>query len=338
MMFGDSKIHVSVVTPVYAGADYLEELVVELAKLRESWEADTSPVDLTEAIMVDDSARDGSSALLDALAERYDWLRIVRLARNFGQHPATIAGILHASGDWIVTLDEDLQHPPQNIPLLFQKVVGKTCDVVYANAKGAVHNRWYRDWTAKLFKALMMRVTGNPFIGRFNSFRLIRGSVARAAASVCSHETYFDIALCWFTQHIESVGMELKDPRLLSGKKSGYSFRQLLSHARRMVMSTRTNLLRAGGVIGLGSMGIAVVYGIVIIVQKLVAPETVDVRGWTSLFLAILFFGGTVSFLVGTALEYLSVILLHAQGKPTFFAVVRTSDAYLTDYFGDSKV
>lgn len=327
------KISISTVTPVYAGANYIELLIAELESLRDTWINEDAPVILNESIFVDDGSIDDSSRILDKIAERYDWIHVIHLSRNFGQHPATIAGILYSSSEWIVTLDEDLQHHPKNIKYLFESVVYGGYDVVYAHPGATVHGQWYRDFGSRGFKTVMTRLSGNRFIKFFNSFRLIRGSVARAAASVCSHDMYFDIVLSWFTQRIGTAGMELKDKRVLDSN-SGYSFFKLLSHARRMAVSAHTKLFRAGALLGIIAIAVATIYGSVVFAQKIFAPESIgDVRGWASLFLSIFLFGGIISFLVTVILEYLFVILLHVQGKPTFFVIDRRKDILLGDYF-----
>jgi glycosyltransferase involved in cell wall biosynthesis len=292
---------------------------------------------LEEAVFVDDSSVDDSSILLDRLQDEHDWVKVIHLSRNYGQHPATIAGILHSSGEWVVTLDEDLQHPPALIEELLAAVAAHGHDLVYAKPVGPVHGRANRDLTSRLYKRMMARLAGNPHIPEFNSFRLIRGSIARAAASVCGHETYLDMALSWFTTRIGALEMPLTDHRVISGGASGYSIRSLISHARRMAVSSPTKALRWGAAIGLITMLVAAVYASFIVIQKILAPEAIPITGWTSLFVSILFFGGIISFLIGAILEYISVILLHVQGKPTFFVVDRSNDVLIAEYFAGRK-
>src|SRR5262245_33636812 len=110
-----STISVSIVVPVYSGTKYLSDLVQELQKLRDRWADEQAPMCIAEIMLVDDAAIDDSPALIDRLAKQGSWITAIHLVRNFGQHAATIAGILHTSGDWVVTLDEDLQHPPARI-------------------------------------------------------------------------------------------------------------------------------------------------------------------------------------------------------------------------------
>jgi glycosyltransferase involved in cell wall biosynthesis len=330
----NETIFLTTVTPVYLGELYLNELVAEIVKLRDDWTKEAAPICLVEAIFVVDAAVDNSSQILDALAEQHAWIKPLHLSRNFGQHPATIAGILYSSGDWIVTLDEDLQHHPERIPTLLRKAAETGADIVYANPMGTVHQGYFRDFSSRLYKAVMVHLAGITHIRHFNSFRLIRGPVARAAASVCNQETYFDVALSWFTERVQSVVTPLKDRRVIKGEKSGYSIRALLSHGRRMMVSTQAKALRLGAAVGALSFGVSVTFGLYILVANMVEPTTFIVRGWASLFVAILFFGGITAFLLGVLLEYITVVLLQAQGKPAFFVVDRSSDKMLIRYFG----
>jgi polyisoprenyl-phosphate glycosyltransferase len=93
---------ISVVIPVYPGADHLVALTEALAREHQRWETEGTPFKLGEAIFVDDASIDSSSEVLRDIDAKNDWIRVVTLARNFGQHPATIAGILHTPGDWVV--------------------------------------------------------------------------------------------------------------------------------------------------------------------------------------------------------------------------------------------
>ena len=224
-------LHLSTVTPVYQGEKYLRDLVAQLLVLKTSLEAEGCPVVLSEAIFVDDGSIDQSSVVLAELQGVHPWVKVIQLSRNFGQHPATIAGILHSGGDWVATLDEDLQHPPEKLPRLLKQAIAGSLDVVYAHPEGSVHGSAMRDTLSRLYKRMLSQLSGNPHVRQFNSFRMLRGSVARAAAALCGHETYLDVSLCWFTNRIGSVSLPLRDIRYLADKKSGYNFWSLLRHA-----------------------------------------------------------------------------------------------------------
>ncbi|NDY58150.1 glycosyltransferase family 2 protein [Desulfovibrio sulfodismutans] len=329
-------ITLSTVTPVYSGEKYLAELVGQLDLLRTRWERENAPIRLLECIFVDDGSIDDSAAVLKGLSQKYPFVRVIELSRNFGQHPATAAGILYASGDWVATLDEDLQHPPHMIETLLRKAVEKQADVVYVHPSERVHGNLIRDLGSRSIKKILSVLTGNKNIEHISSFRLIRGSVARATSSVCSHDTYFDIALTWFTNKIEYISEPLHDERHMQSGASGYTLGKLLSHARRMVLSTHTKVLRAGGLLGLAMFLVSILFSFYLVVNAFFPFHVIEVKGWTSTMTAILFTGGITLFLLGIVLEYVSIVLLHTQGKPVFFVIDREMDAPLRAYFAET--
>lgn len=329
---GTRRVLISAIVPVYAGANYIERLVKEFDDVRNLWKSEAAPIELGEVILVDDCSKDGSDAIADSLAAKYPWVTSLHLARNSGQHAATVAGILHSSGDWILTLDEDLQHPPRQVTALLKKAVQTRGDVVYARAASAVHQAYARDFGSRIAKKVVVWLSGNKHVTAFNSFRLIRGSVARAAASVCSHDTYFDVVLSWFTGRIHSLDMELKDERFIRTGQSGYRIRSLFSHARRLVLTGQLKLLRLGGVLGLAMLTMSTITSIAMIIWKLLYPGSIAVAGWTSLMLAITFFGGLLALMLGVLMEYMSVLVLRSNGRPLYFTIDRSSDSDIADY------
>ena len=323
------KVYLSTITPVYRGAAYLPELCAELGRLKAALADEDGPLELIESIFVNDSAVDDSPRVLAELQKEHPWIKVVHLSRNFGQHPATAAGILHSSGDWVATLDEDLQHHPRFLIPLLVHGVAHGSDIVYANAAGNVHRTFFRNASSKAYKALVGWLVGNPRVREFSSFRMLRGSIARAAAAVATHDAYYDIVLSWFTDRLGALRLPLVDVRTMAKEQSGYSVRALLRHARRMLLSSEIKPLRLGATTGMASLALSVLLFFVTLILKLARPELIEVRGWTSLILAIAFFGGLTSLLVGIALEYMSTLLQQAHGKPPFFVVDRSKDELL---------
>lgn len=322
-------ISVSIVVPVYSGAAYLPKLVDAIDKLKAELDQSEAVYRIREVILVEDGAIDNSAQVLDELAAINPLLTVLHLSRNFGQHPATIAGILHSSGDWIVTMDEDLQHPPANIPDMFDVVARTRADIVYGRPSSKVHEKAARDFSSRKFKSLIEKLTGNRNITKANSFRLVRGPIARAASSICGHDTYFDIALGWFTQRIEVCEMNLKDSRFIESGKSGYNLKSLLSHARRLAFSSQIKLLRTGALLGAAILVLTVLSAILLIFIHIFAPSFIIAPGWTSLILTMSFFSGVTLFLIGILLEYMSILVMRAHGKPIYFTIDRSSDVLL---------
>ncbi len=326
------EVFLSTITPVYKGEAFLNDLVRELAAVRTSFENEGLPVRLIEAIFVDDGSVDDSFVVLTRLQADYDWVKVIALSRNFGQHPATVAGILHSSGDWVATLDEDLQHHPKFLRQLLVGAVVQRQDVMYAAPEGGTHGSYFRDLSSRLFKAGVARLTGNPHVRKFNSFRMMRGSIARAAAAVSTRTTYLDVALCWFTNRVGALPLPLRDVRYIFQRSSGYKLGGLLRHARRLLLSSEIKLLRLGAGIGVLALVVSVVLSVLTLLVKLEFPQMIGVPGWTSLFLAILFFGGLMCLLLGITLEYMATIFMHLMGRPTFFVIDRSKDRIILQF------
>lgn len=232
-------VRLDLVVPVYRGERYLARLVAEIDALRVSLARRGLPLELVRACFVDDAAVDGSAALLDHLARTHDWIEVLHLRENAGQHGATVAGFAKSDADWIATLDEDLQHRPHHILELLARAVASSADLVYAAPSHAVHRTFYRDLASWAAKSTISWVTGIPEIRQINSFRLVRGDVARAASRLFRPSRYLDVVLLWCSRRVESVAIELIDGRDAAGEPSGYSFSALLNHAARMIRTAR---------------------------------------------------------------------------------------------------
>lgn len=327
------KITVSTVTPVYSGEAYLEKLVNKIADLKIKWEAESAPFALVEAIFVDDGSVDNSTNILAKLNSEYDWVRVVTLSRNYGQHSATVAGVCHTSSEWVVTLDEDLQHDPFKVEDLFRCQSENNADVVYARPLNSVHGNSWRDKSSRLVKGLLSKMTSTPQIRFFNSFRLIRGSIARAAASSSSSQTYLDIAISWFTKSFAVIEMDLQDDRFIEDKKSGYGLSKLIKHARHLIVSSEIDITSSGLITGGLAISVALAIGVFAILQKILFPESVGSDGWTSLIAVVTFFGGVIIALLCIALEYINIIVLNQLGKPSFFTIDRSSDLIIKNWY-----
>ena len=331
-------VSISTVTPVYNGAKYLETLVAEIAGYKASLSTEYPALQFKESIFVLDEPKDESRAILAKLEVQYPWITVLVLSRNFGQHPATICGILHSSTDWVVTLDEDLQHKPAYITNLLRQAARTDCDVCYANPEASTHKNIAKDFLARSFKRMMSRLLDNENIQHFNSFRLIRGDIARAAAAICRHETYYDIAVSWFTKRVQHTVLSLVDIRNVENvEESGYSIWGLIRHAKRMFMSSRVKIFRVGIPLGVLAFGVSLLLSIYAVSATIMKWETVLNKGWTSTILTILFFGGLTTLLVALTLETISEVLLSVNGKPTFFVVDRSKDKILKTVFDQSK-
>jgi polyisoprenyl-phosphate glycosyltransferase len=324
-----ASIEISVVIPVYKGADYLQPLLEAVDEVRSDLFASGLPIELSQCICVNDQAVDDSLSILLAAKQTRPWLTVLILSRNFGQHPATVAGIDHATGDWVITLDEDLQHDPRQIIPMLMRACEDHCDVVYGRSDLGTHRSLYRNSASKWAKRSVAWLAGSPFMPIFSSFRVMRGPIARATASSCSTETYFDVALSWFTQSIQDFPLEFTDRRTVAGQKSGYAFMGLVRHAVRLLITSDLRILRFGSRLGVAGTAVGAMLVVVILILKLVFPGSIQVEGWASVMIVMLILNGLVALQCGIAVKYLSLVLQKSQGRPTYFVVDRSGDANL---------
>jgi polyisoprenyl-phosphate glycosyltransferase len=311
----------AVVVPVYQGERTLEALVEEIAPLTQ---ATTSPAGrtyrLTEMLLVHDGARDASARVMLTLAERHPFLRLIWLSRNFGQHPATLAGMASTAAEWVVTLDEDGQQDPRDVGRLLDEALDHDALLVYADPVDRPPHGALRNLASRAAKALSTSLLGGRDIGAFNSFRLVRGDVARGVAAYCGANVYLDVALSWVVPDARHCPVKLRVER---GRRSGYSLRRLLTHFWQLVLTSGTRPLRFIAVLGGGSILLGLTISAWVLWGRL--AHQVPVPGWTSMIVVVCLFSGLILFSLGIIAEYLGVAVSMAMGKPPYFIVVRPS-------------
>lgn len=325
------------VTPVYQGEKYLGELVNQLEQIRDILPSKYPGIELIESIFVIDDCKDSSFEVLKTLSKTRNWIQIIELSNNYGQHPATVAGILHSSGDWVFTLDEDTQHRPKFIIPLLKHCLESNCDIVYAQPIHNTHSNFIRDKLSIGFKKFVAFLSSNSSVPIFNSFRCMRGSIARAAAATNGIDTYFDVSLCWFTSKVSSLPINMTDIRNLSNNlSSGYSIWGLIKHGKRLILSSKIKFLRIIILMGFLGFMFSIIYSLYILYQLFIG-ESISIRGWSSTIISIYFFGGLSCLFLGIILESISDILLKSKGKPAFFVVNRSSDNELKELLQNNE-
>ena len=187
----------SIVIPVFKASHYIEDLLIKINQTKEILKK--AGVNLIEVICVCDEPLDDSLQILKNIEKEYDFLETIELSANLGQHLATSAGIVASSGDWICTLDEDLQHDPLLIIDLLKRATQFSHDLVYAKSRIGTHRKsFYRDISSKFAKKIISTLTGQN-LNIISSFRLIRGNVARTSATSMDKFQYLDNLLFYLT-------------------------------------------------------------------------------------------------------------------------------------------
>lgn len=303
---------VSVVVPVYNSRDSLPELCRRLEPVLSRLAA------RYEAILVNDGSRDDSWEVVQALAARHEWVRGLDLMRNYGQHNALLCGLREARHDVIVTLDDDLQHPPEEIPLLVAKL-GDGFDVVYGTPHALPHSVG-RNLASRLTKLALSGTMGATTAGQVSAFRALRRSVCAAFEGYRNTFVSIDVLLTWGTQRFAAVSVR-HDPRALGA--SQYTVGKLVRHALNMVTGYSTLPLQFASVIGFGFT----IFGISVLVYVVgrFLVQGGGVPGFPFLASIIAIFSGAQLFALGIIGEYLARIHTRTLDRPSY--VVRQVSA-----------
>lgn len=297
---------ISVIIPVYFSEKSLVELINQLAILLNNYKN-------FEVILVNDGSLDASWAVIQELAKNYSWLRGISLYRNFGQHNALICGVLAAKYDTIVTMDDDLQHPPSEIPNLLMQL-DQGFDLVYGVPIRDQHNIW-RNITSVYIKLLFSKFLNIKGAVKFSAFRAFKTNLRDSFAKVpLGPRPSLDVLLSWGTTSISSIQVHHNERQI---GKSNYSFIKLLKYALSIITGFSTLPLRIASILG----SLIILFGIFILTYVIVTYINNNglVPGFTFLASIITIFAGVQLFCLGIIGEYLASLHNRAMGKPTYF-------------------
>jgi len=316
---------VSIVIPVYQGEHTLAALVREIVVLTDpARTAQGHEFQVVEVLLVNDHGPDRSDRVIRELAAAHDFIRPVWLSRNFGQHPATLAGMASSSGDWIVTMDEDGQHDPADIGDFLDVALKSGSQLVYADPVNRPPHNMLRNGSSRLAKWVFSTFLTGTAEGTFQSYRMILGEIGRSVAAYAGSGVYLDVAMGWVAGPTASCPVRLRDE---GERRSGYSTRALLSHFWHMVLSSGTRALRMVSALGaLFALG-GVAYAIYLFVVRLISDAVP--QGWTSTMVLVLLSTGAILFSLGVIAEYVGVAVNMAMGKPLYLIVGDPKDGPL---------
>ena len=296
---------VSVVIPVYNSAAGLQQLVDELGKVLTELGGDF------EVVLVNDGSKDDSWQVLQALSSGRQWVRIINLMRNYGQHNALLCGIRQARYDVTVTMDDDGQNPPSEIPKLLAHLQ-QGHDVVYGCPVHRAQDPW-RTLGSWLVRWSLRLAMGYKNAKDVNSFRALRTSLRGAFETFKSPSVSIDVLLSWGTVRFSSVTVE-HAPRRLG--QSNYSLRKLVNLAFTMLTGFSTLPLQLASWIGFG----LTLFGIMAFAYVIFCYFRYDgtVPGFAFLASVISIFSGAQLFALGVIGEYLARMHWRLMDRPAY--------------------
>lgn len=303
----DTGCKLSIVVPVYCSALILPQLVEQIhAEMCKEGLADSF-----ELLLINDDSPDNSWQVIRSLAATHSFIKGISLRRNFGQHNAIMAGLNHVSGEFVVLMDDDLQHPPHAIGDMV-RALSKGYDVCYTNYLNRQHAAWkklgsrFNDWVAT-------HLLGKPKGLYLSSFKGLRKEIVLEIIRYDGPYAYVDGLILDVTRSITTINIEHQERHEGAGN---YNLRRSLSLWLKMATSFSVLPLRLATYAGFALAALSLVMIVFIVVQKSLHPEFP--RGWASLIATILLIGGIQTLCIGMIGEYLGRTYLKLNHKPQF--------------------
>ncbi len=300
-----SVLSLSVVVPCYNSAQTLPMLLDRLLPVLKAWDAPY------EIILVDDGSRDRTWAVIQSLAAQHHVVRGFTLMRNSGQHNALLCGIRAAKHEVIITLDDDLQNPPEEIPRLMAKL-DEGFDVVYG-APAQMQHGLTRNLASQLTKLALQGSMGVEIATKVSAFRAFRRIITEAFASYTGAYVSIDVLLTWGTTRFAAVDVR-HDPRTIG--VSNYTFSKLVRHALNMITGFSVLPLQIASVLGFVFMGFGFLIFVYVVGRVLITGESVP--GFPFLASIIAIFSGVQLFALGIIGEYLARMHVRLMGRSAF--------------------
>lgn len=313
-----NKLKCSVIVPVFNSSSTLELLVKRLGSVLHGLASKY------EVIFVNDDSHDNSWQVIVQLSKQYHWVKGINLMRNYGQHNALLTGILAAQYDVIVTMDDDLQHPPEEIHKLISELINKSFDVVYGVPKTQEHSA-FRSLTSRITKRFMSMALELPNITQSGAFRAFRIEVRKAFRGYHSRSVSIDALLAWGTSRF---GYVVVDHMPRQAGKSNYTFRKLVRHTINMLTGFSTLPLRLASFLGFAFTGFGFLVLVYVIGRYFI--EGSPVQGFPFLASLIALFSGVQLFVTGIFGEYLAQIFFNIMGRP--LGVERETVGFSSDW------
>jgi undecaprenyl-phosphate 4-deoxy-4-formamido-L-arabinose transferase len=307
---------VSVVVPVYNSGAILPDLINRLEPVLNALGCEY------EVLLVNDGSRDGSWDAIRKMSSARAWVHGIDLMRNYGQHNALLCGIRAAKFDTVLTIDDDLQHPPEEIPKLLAKLK-EGFDVVYGFPERQQHGL-LRDLASEMTKLALRTSMGVETARHVSAFRAFRTCLRDAFVSFHSPFVSIDVVLTWATTRFTAIPVR-HDPR--TSGCSNYTFRKLFTHSMNMMTGFSTVPLQLANLLGFVCMLFGAFLLLFVVIRFLLYGTTVP--GFTFLASIIAIFSGTQLLALGIMGEYLARMHFRMMERPTY--AVRSQPDFLSD-------
>lgn len=300
---GTTKI--SIVVPVYNSQNTLTNLVERLIQVLPAFCSEY------EIILVNDGSKDRSWEMIEELSQNFNFIHGLNLMRNYGQHNALLCGLRAARYDIVVTLDDDLQNPPEEIGKLVQELENGF-DVVYGTPTKQAQSLW-RNFASLITRLALQSTMGVKHARNVSAFRALRTQLRSAFDGYRSPYVILDVLLTWGTSKFSSVTVE-HDRRKIG--KSNYNLRKLIMHAVNMITGFTVLPLQFASFLGFAFALFGMIVLIYVIGRYLIQGGSVP--GFPFLASIIAIFSGVQLFALGIMGEYLARMHYRLMERPPY--------------------
>lgn len=304
---------ISIVVPVFRSADTLAILLRRIVQVFENYPS------AYEVIFVEDGGGDSTWQVVEELSSKTPHVRGIRMSRNYGQHNALLCGLRAAKGEVTITLDDDLQNPPDEIPRLLDKLY-EGFDVVYGTPLQQKHGL-LRNLASRVTKSVLESSMGASNAKSVSAFRAFRTDLREAFSDFCSPTVNLDVLLTWATTRFTVVSVR-HDVRV-SGV-SGYTPAMLLRHALDMLTGYSTKPLQIASLMGFVLASFGLLLFLYVFFNWIVRGSVVP--GFAFLASVIVIFSGAQLIALGVIGEYLARVHFRTMGQPSYIVAEKTKE------------
>lgn len=309
----NNDFKVSVIVPILneeGNIDLLIEKVTNILKEYSDY----------ELLFVDDGSTDGTLKIIQRQREQNSRIQFLSFSRNFGHQSALRAGLDFATGDCVISMDGDMQHPPELIPKLIEKWQ-EGCDVVYTIRKDDPKTSYLKRKTANVFYGVMNRFSDVKIDKGVADFRLLDRDVLEVIKTIRENNLFLRGMIAWLG--FRQCGVEYLPEKRYWGETK-YTFKKMIKFALEGITSFSIKPLRISTVLGYALAFSAFLYGVYAIGIKLFTDNAVS--GWTSLLAGILFIGGMQMVMIGILGEYLGKLFIESKKRPNYIIKEKSYD------------
>ena len=298
---------ISVIVPCYNEEDVLNLFYEELINTLNTIELEYN----YEIIFIDDGSKDKTLEILKHLRKQNYNINIISFSRNFGKEAAIYAGLNNCTGDYVVLMDADLQHPPKIILEMLEDITLNGFDVVATKRKNRNGEPALKKLFSKTFYFLMNKFI--PMEQGVQDFRMMKKEVVESILSLKEYNRFSKGIFAWIGFNVKYISIENIERHM---GKTKWSFKNLFSYAIEGIVSFTTAPLRIATIIGIIISILSIIFAAIIVIQTLAMGK--DVPGYASIITSVLFIGGIQLLTIGILSEYISKMYLEIKNRPKY--------------------